>query len=113
MATRGLFNCTDLAPLLVERGTELSHVQIWRLVTKTPQRLSLPVLAALCGSEFDPPPERVSRSWGIRQATSIATCSRAPRNLAGRAGLWKWRILTVAASVLFRRFVDEGWSGSG
>jgi len=48
MATRGLFNTTDLAPLLVEHGIELSPVQVWRLVTGTPERLSLPVLAALC-----------------------------------------------------------------
>lgn len=48
MATRGLFSTTDLAPLLAERGIDLSAVQIWRLVTGTPERLSLPVLAALC-----------------------------------------------------------------
>ena len=48
MAARGLFNATDLEPLLAERGISLSSVQVWRLVTQTPERLSLPVLAALC-----------------------------------------------------------------
>ena len=48
MATRGLFTTTHLAPLLAERGIELSASQIHRLVTGTPERLSLPVLAALC-----------------------------------------------------------------
>lgn len=48
MATRGLFNATDLEPLLAERGINLSSVQVWRLVTQIPERLSLPVLAALC-----------------------------------------------------------------
>jgi hypothetical protein len=48
MATHGLFNATDLEPLLAERGIHLSSVQVWRLVTQTPERLSLPVLAALC-----------------------------------------------------------------
>ena len=48
MATRGLFTTGDLAPLLAERGVELSRVQVWRLVTGTPERLSLQVLAALC-----------------------------------------------------------------
>ncbi|MEU9318252.1 helix-turn-helix transcriptional regulator [Streptomyces sp. NPDC048295] len=47
-ATRGIFAASDLSPLLVERGIELSSVQVWRLVTQTPERLSLPVLAALC-----------------------------------------------------------------
>jgi DNA-binding Xre family transcriptional regulator len=48
MAMRGLYATTDLAPLLRERDIELSRVQIWRLVTGTPERLSLPLLAALC-----------------------------------------------------------------
>jgi hypothetical protein len=48
MAAHGLFNATDLVPLLAERGIRLSSVQVWRLVTQTPERLSLPVLAALC-----------------------------------------------------------------
>ena len=48
MAARGLFNATDLEPLLAERGIGLSSVQVWRLVTQVPERLSLTVLAALC-----------------------------------------------------------------
>lgn len=48
MATHGIFAASDLSPLLAERGIQLSSVQVWRLVTQTPERLSLPVLAALC-----------------------------------------------------------------
>ena len=48
MAAAGLFNASDLEPLLAERGITLSSVQVWRLVTQVPERLSLPVLAALC-----------------------------------------------------------------
>jgi hypothetical protein len=48
MASRDLFNAADLEPLLAERGITLSSVQVWRLVTQVPERLSLPVLAALC-----------------------------------------------------------------
>ena len=48
MAGAGLFNASDLEPLLAERGITLSSVQVWRLVTQIPERLSLPVLAALC-----------------------------------------------------------------
>ncbi|TDB81054.1 XRE family transcriptional regulator [Micromonospora sp. KC721] len=47
MAAHGLFGASDLVPLLAERGITLSAVQIWRLVTQAPERLSLPVLAAL------------------------------------------------------------------
>jgi DNA-binding Xre family transcriptional regulator len=48
MAARGLWSTTDLAPLLVERGIELSASQVYRLVTQTPERLSLRILMALC-----------------------------------------------------------------
>lgn len=48
MAARGLWSTTDLAPLLVERGIELSSTQVYRLVTQTPERLSLRILMALC-----------------------------------------------------------------
>ncbi|HEY1915522.1 MAG TPA: helix-turn-helix transcriptional regulator [Streptosporangiaceae bacterium] len=48
MAGAGLFNASDLEPLLAGRGITLSSVQVWRLVTQTPERLSLTVLAALC-----------------------------------------------------------------
>lgn len=48
MANRGLFATTQLAPLLAERGIELSPAQVHRLVTQVPERLSLPILVALC-----------------------------------------------------------------
>lgn len=48
MADQGLFQTTELVPLLAERGVALSREQVYRLVTKTPQRLNLQVLAALC-----------------------------------------------------------------
>jgi DNA-binding Xre family transcriptional regulator len=48
MATRNMFATSDLVPLLAERGIELSREQVYRLVTATPERLNLHVLAALC-----------------------------------------------------------------
>ncbi|MFE3279551.1 helix-turn-helix domain-containing protein [Nocardia sp. NPDC059239] len=48
MATHGMFAATDLEPHLHDRNINLSSVQVWRLVTQTPERLSMPVLAALC-----------------------------------------------------------------
>jgi DNA-binding Xre family transcriptional regulator len=48
MATRGLFSTTELAPLLAERGVELSAAQVYRLVAQTPERLNLHTLAVLC-----------------------------------------------------------------
>ncbi|RMH80601.1 MAG: XRE family transcriptional regulator [Actinomyces sp.] len=48
MAEAGMFATTDLVPLLAERGIVLSSTQVYRLVTQTPERLSLPALMALC-----------------------------------------------------------------
>lgn len=48
MAQQGMYSTTDLMPLLAERGIELSAPQVYRLVTGTPERLNMRVLAALC-----------------------------------------------------------------
>ncbi|MEU9189382.1 helix-turn-helix transcriptional regulator [Streptomyces sp. NPDC048484] len=48
MATRGMFTVGELMPHLTERGITLSISQVHRLVSGTPERLSLPVLATLC-----------------------------------------------------------------
>lgn len=48
MAEREMFQTTDLVPQLAERGIHLSREQVFRLVTQTPQRLSMDTLAALC-----------------------------------------------------------------
>lgn len=48
MAERGMFTTTELVEPLTERGIALSGSQVHRLVTGVPERLSMPVLAALC-----------------------------------------------------------------
>lgn len=48
MAEQEMFATTDLRPLLAKRGISLSEAQIYRLVTGTPERLSLRILVALC-----------------------------------------------------------------
>jgi len=48
MAERGMFATKELRAALTQRGIALSDSQVWRLVTKRPERLSLSVLVALC-----------------------------------------------------------------
>lgn len=48
MADHDMYQTSDLVPLLAERGIHLSREQVFRLVTQTPQRLSMDTLAALC-----------------------------------------------------------------
>lgn len=48
MAEHEMFSTTDLQPHLSARGVVLSREQVYRLVAKVPERLSLTTLAALC-----------------------------------------------------------------
>jgi DNA-binding Xre family transcriptional regulator len=48
MAEKGMFQTSDLVPLLAERGVHLSREQVYRLVAAPPQRLSMDTLAAIC-----------------------------------------------------------------
>ena len=48
MATHGMYQTSELVPLLAERGVHLSREHVYRLVARTPQRLNMEVLAALC-----------------------------------------------------------------
>jgi DNA-binding Xre family transcriptional regulator len=48
MAQHQTFTATDLMPPLRDRGIDLSASQIHRLVSGTPERLSLQVLSAFC-----------------------------------------------------------------
>lgn len=48
MANLDMFQTTDLVSPLAERGVHLSREQVFRLVTQSPQRLSMDTLAALC-----------------------------------------------------------------
>jgi hypothetical protein len=45
MAERSMCTTTELVPLLRERGITLPAFQVHRLVTGTPERVSLPVCA--------------------------------------------------------------------
>jgi DNA-binding Xre family transcriptional regulator len=48
MAEQGMFQTSDLVPRLAERGVVLPREQVYRLVTRPPQRLSMDILVALC-----------------------------------------------------------------
>lgn len=79
MATRGLFSTTDLQPLLVERGVELSAAQVYRLVTSAPERLNMRVLAAVCDALDCNPNDLIEPT-----ASTVDTPVRATRQSGGR-----------------------------
>ena len=89
MADAGLYATTELTPLLAERGILLSQAQVYRLVTGTPERLSLRTLVALCdilgctpNELIEPVVETKSRATGTTgSAPSVASAAkqRTPR----------------------------------
>ena len=84
MAERGMFTATGLVPHLAERGITLSASQVHRLVTGTPERLSLPVLAALCDILDVTPADLIVTSAGnITAARKTGTDGRAALSQAG------------------------------
>jgi hypothetical protein len=75
MASQGMFSTAALRPLLAERGIHLSVSQVYRLVTETPERLSLKVLMALldilgCSMEDLIEPVTASTPTMVRKAAS-------------------------------------------
>ena len=84
MAERGMFTATGLVPHLAERGITLSASQVHRLVTGTPERLSLPVLAALCDILDVTPADLIVTSAGnITAARKTGTDGPAGLSQAG------------------------------
>src|SRR5258707_5561146 len=76
MAERGMFTTTELVPHLAERGITLSASQVHRLVTCTPERLSLPVLAALCDILDVTPADLIATTAENAAARKAATGGR-------------------------------------
>lgn len=68
MAHQGMFQTTDLIAPLKAQGVQLSREQVFRLVTRTPERLNIEVFAALCRI-FDCSP---SDLIAVKSATATA-----------------------------------------
>ncbi|TDO44439.1 Cro/C1-type helix-turn-helix DNA-binding protein [Kribbella sp. VKM Ac-2571] len=88
MAEHQMFATTELIPLLHERGIDLSASQVHRLVTGTPERLSMAVLAALCDIFATDPSELITTdavNTGVRKtATGERTPGKAAADLRPR-----------------------------
>lgn len=76
MAKAEMFSTTDLIPLLAERGVELSAAQVYRLVTGTPERLSLRTLVALCDILDCTPNDLIEPVAHIQQAKKASSAGR-------------------------------------
>src|SRR5664279_5622497 len=84
MAQAGMFATTDLVPLLAERGVVLSREQVYRLVARVPERLSLTTLAALwdilsCGAGEPIDPYRAKRGRSPRWSAGQDVAQRRQR----------------------------------
>ncbi|MFD4977757.1 helix-turn-helix domain-containing protein [Streptomyces sp. NPDC058424] len=84
MAQHQIFTATELVPLLRERGIGLSASQVHRLVSGTPERLSLQVMAALCDILSCTPADLVAttaENAGVRK-TATGDLPAPPANVA-------------------------------
>ena len=80
MAARGMHNSTDLIPLLVERGIQLSRPQVYRVVHQRPERVSLQMIAALCDILACGVDDLVTvTAADVRQRKASASSQTAPR----------------------------------
>ena len=76
MAARGMWKTSELQPLLAAEGVTLSPAQVYRLVAKAPERLSLATLAALCRIFSCSPNDLIEIGEG--------PAAERPRSLAGK-----------------------------
>ncbi|OZB88664.1 MAG: Cro/Cl family transcriptional regulator [Microbacterium sp. 14-71-5] len=87
MAEHNMFATTDLVPLLAERGVVLSAAQVYRLVTQTPERLSLLTLMALCDILACSPNDLIEPVAATRRTGATGTSgSAAIASADGRRG---------------------------
>jgi DNA-binding Xre family transcriptional regulator len=84
MADKDMYATTDLRPLLAERGIVLSREQVYRLVTRTPERLSLATLAALCDILGCGPGELIEPVATARAGPQAAAPGPPPRPVRAR-----------------------------
>lgn len=87
MAEKGLFQTSDLVPLLAERGIHLSREQVYRLVAQVPQRLSTDTLAALCDI-LDCQPNDLLALPARDTTVLAATGTRPPARQGARSAVW-------------------------
>jgi DNA-binding Xre family transcriptional regulator len=78
MAEKGLFQTSDLVPLLAERGIHLSRGQVYKLVTHVPQRLSTDTLAALCDLLGCQPNDLIEVEVASRQVRKACAVPKLP-----------------------------------
>ena len=85
MATRAIYQTSELVPLLAERGVHLSREHVYRLVTKTPQRLNIDILAALCDI-LDCEPNDLFEPYVEMRAAKTADAPKRPEDLGVKPG---------------------------
>jgi DNA-binding Xre family transcriptional regulator len=48
MTEHDMHHTTDLVPLLADRGVVMTATQVYRVITRAPERMNMQLLAALC-----------------------------------------------------------------
>lgn len=96
MADKGMYATTDLVPLLAERDVVLSPTQVYRLVTGTPERLSLRTLVALCDILDCTPNQLIETVAEARPVKATGTTGRAPTRTTAKQRIPRRADITAA-----------------
>jgi DNA-binding Xre family transcriptional regulator len=83
MADADMFTSTALIGPLAERGVTLSASQVHRLVTGTPERLNMTVLAALCDILHVGPADLITVDAADTAATAVAAAAGTGKPVPG------------------------------
>lgn len=79
MADRGMFQTSELLPLLTQRGITITREHVYRLVTKTPQRLNTDLLVAICDALGCTPNDLITPVVEQQQRPKTATGDTGPK----------------------------------
>ncbi|WP_229659622.1 helix-turn-helix domain-containing protein [Nesterenkonia alkaliphila] len=74
-----MFQTSELLPLLEERGIHMTREYVYRLVTKTPQRLNTEVFVALCDALACTPGDLITRIFAEQEQLKTGTSEGAPQ----------------------------------
>jgi DNA-binding Xre family transcriptional regulator len=85
MADADMFTSTALIGPLAERGVTLSASQVHRLVTGTPERLNMTVLAALCDILHVGPADLITVDAADAAAAAVAAAAGTGKPVPGLA----------------------------
>ncbi|GAB3402831.1 helix-turn-helix domain-containing protein [Flindersiella endophytica] len=84
MTEHDMHHTTDLVPLLADRGVVMTPTQVYRVITRAPERMNMQLLAALCDI-FGCTPNDLVEPYVVATSTRRRKAASATGNTTGTA----------------------------